>query len=214
MVFLTHFSGPHPPPFWKCCIHPWFLVGVWGLISWEMWIPMVFVFCCDSGFYRFTLVVMLVLDWASGGGLRLVHLTFASSSWLTLWAFGLCLAHWLTPRSFGLCLKLLAYASSFWLVPRSLACASFIWPSPRALGLRFELLACASSIGLHLACASCCWFSPRALEPCPVTLAAPLSPGSGAVFFNRVWYGALVSVKEAEGVDRGGQVDRRVLGPY
>ena len=88
---------------------------------------MVMVFCCDSGFYRFTVAccVSSKIDWASGGGLYLVHLAFASSPWLTLQAFGLCLVHWLAPRALGLRFELLA-------------CASFI-------GLRLVQLAYASS---------------------------------------------------------------------
>ena len=94
------------------------MVSVWGLFSGEMWLPMVFVLCCDSGFYRFTLACYVI-------------------SRLDKW-------WWLTPRTFGLRLNLLAYASSFWLVPHSfglclipLACASFLWLAPRSFGLCF-----------------------------------------------------------------------------
>ena len=101
---------------------------------------MVFVFCCDSGFYRFTLACASfiwpspralglrfeLLACASFIGLRLIHLAFALSSWLALRAFGLCLVHWLAPRS--------------------LACASFIglrlvhWFAPRSAGLLLTFL--------------------------------------------------------------------------
>ena len=102
----------------------------------------------------------------------------------------------------GLRPVLVAHASCFWLAPRASALASCFGPC-------LMLLACALCFGLHLMLLGRASVLARTL----LTWIVHHALVSFIVLLDRVSF-SWISIREAEGMDRGGQVGRRVLGPY
>ena len=161
---------------------------------------------------------MLVLDWASGGGLHLdcsacglclILLARASCLWLAPRSCGLRLMLLACASCFGSHLLLVAHASCFGLRLMLLACPSSSWLLPRSLasascfGFHLVLLVSSHAAGFLLALLS------HVPPPWPCLILILL----GRALCSCTRYRALVSIKEAEGMDRGGRVGWQVLGP-